>query len=341
MKQSKHQPLDQNSIQALLDIFKITQTTGDGVDSVCYRAQHEELLTQLDTLKKTGYLREEDEEYWISLSGLPLLGDAHLRELFEHFEKIFSVLRNHYKSKPRTTVLINDLASLAGLSFKETLVCIEYMSEISWWSSRTKGTNQVPENPLVPSIKPSERILKYKSFQDVIEEAKRWHRKREIENHVIEKKNSPGDDVNSLTLMRYKEEHIVDTWQKALDRRSFDPEGAITAARTLLESVCKHILDEKAVTYDDKTDLPKLYSMVANELDLGPNQHTEKVFKQILGSCQSVVEGLGSLRNKLSDAHGKGKAGIKPALHHAEMAVNLAGTMATFLIATWEARKKP
>jgi hypothetical protein len=52
-----------------------------------------------------------------------------------------------------------------------------------------------------------------------------------------------------------------------------------------------------------------------------------------------VVEGLGALRNRLSDAHGKGTAGVKPAPRHAELAVNLAGTMATFLVATWEARR--
>ncbi|MGC9949723.1 MAG: hypothetical protein ABSF64_25425 [Bryobacteraceae bacterium] len=39
---------------------------------------------------------------------------------------------------------------------------------------------------------------------------------------------------------------IGELWRKALDRRHEDPEGAITAARTLLESVCKHILDESA-----------------------------------------------------------------------------------------------
>jgi hypothetical protein len=61
----------------------------------------------------------------------------------------------------------------------------------------------------------------------------------------------------------------------------------------------------------------------------------EPLFKRILGGCTSVVEGLGSLRNKLSDSHGKGKTGYKPLPRHAELAVNLSGAMATFLVATW------
>ena len=36
------------------------------------------------------------------------------------------------------------------------------------------------------------------------------------------------------------------------------------------------------------------------------SQHTEDAFKRILGGATSVVEGLGSLRNKIGDAHGQG-----------------------------------
>jgi hypothetical protein len=128
-------------------------------------------------------------------------------------------------------------------------------------------------------------------------------------------------------------------WLKALERRAEDPEGAITTARTLLETVCKHILDDGGVPYKDDSDLPGLYKMTAKQLNLAPSQHSEEVFRQILGGCTSVVEGLGALRNRLSDAHGKGRLPVRPAARHAELAVNLAGTMATFLVATWAGRQ--
>ena len=131
------------------------------------------------------------------------------------------------------------------------------------------------------------------------------------------------------------------TWSKAIERRADDPEGAITAARSLLESVCKHLLDEMGVAYDDKADLPKLYGLTANKLNLAPSQHTEQVFKQILGGCHSIVEGLGSLRNRLSDAHGKGKAGVRPHARHAQLAVNLSGSVAMFLVETLKAKTEP
>ena len=70
-----------------------------------------------------------------------------------------------------------------------------------------------------------------------------------------------------------------------------------------------------------------------------PSQHEEKVFKQILGSAQGVVGGLGSVRNRLSDSHGKGRAAAKPAPRHAALAVNLSDSIAAFLVETWEARQ--
>ncbi len=152
---------------------------------------------------------------------------------------------------------------------------------------------------------------------------------------------SPSDPGVSAVVQRINSSYVLETWQKALERRTSDPEGAITAARTLLEAVCKHILDENGAAYKDTEDLPKHYGLAAVQLNLSPSQHTEQVFRQIRGSCQSVVEGLGTLRNRLSDAHGKGKAAVRPAPRHAELAVNLAGSMATFLIQTLEARTQP
>lgn len=149
---------------------------------------------------------------------------------------------------------------------------------------------------------------------------------------------SPADQLASVAFEQFDAAHIQAAWSKALDRRASDPEGAITMARTLLESVCKHILDAASVPYDDAADINKLYRLTAEQLDLAPSQHTEQVFKQILGGCTAVVEGLGSLRNRLSDAHGKGKVGVRPAPRHAELAVNLSGAVAIYLLATWEAR---
>jgi hypothetical protein len=150
----------------------------------------------------------------------------------------------------------------------------------------------------------------------------------------------PADKLISQTLSSFDETGVHHSWQKALARRASDPEGAITAAKTLLETVCKHIIDDAGGTYSENDDLPKLYATAAEHLNLAPSQHTEKVFKSILGNCQSVVGNLASLRNRLGDSHGQGRHPVKPQSRHAELAVNLAGSMAMFLVSTWEARAR-
>jgi hypothetical protein len=150
----------------------------------------------------------------------------------------------------------------------------------------------------------------------------------------------PAEEAISGTLQRFDADGVHFAWSKALERQAADPEGAITSARTMLESVCKHILDDLAIGYSEKSaDIGDLYKLTSRALSLSPDQHSEEVFKQILGGCASVVNGLGSLRNRLGDAHGKGRSTPKPAPRHAELAVNLAGAVALFLIETYEARR--
>jgi hypothetical protein len=150
---------------------------------------------------------------------------------------------------------------------------------------------------------------------------------------------TPADDEISKALEAFNPEEIHARWQEALNRRATDPRAAITSARTLLEDTCKWILHEANEPFNDDDDLPALYRRLAKVLKLAPDDHTEKIFKQILGSCQSIVESLGSIRNKLGDAHSQGPMRAKPLPRHAQLAVNLAGSMATFLIDTWEARR--
>lgn len=161
-----------------------------------------------------------------------------------------------------------------------------------------------------------------------------WDEFAPVLNYLETKSTSPIE-VNIV----FDEAHIHSLWQKALDRKNMEPEGAITMARTLIESVLKHILDEQKIEYNDFTELSELYKEVSKSLNLAPEQHQEQVFKQILGGASGIISGLGSLRNKLGDAHGKSKNNVKPLERHSELAVNLAGAMAMFLYRTFKETK--
>ena len=153
---------------------------------------------------------------------------------------------------------------------------------------------------------------------------------------------APGDVIMSDALQAFDAEGVHSVWSKALARRTSDPEGAITLARTLLETVIKRILDDLGSAYTKKDDLPKLYGKVAKALNLAPNQHAEEPIKAILGGAINLVNGIGTLRNRLSDSHGRGGAfTVRPSPRHASLAVNTAGAVATFLVETHLERQTP
>lgn len=142
------------------------------------------------------------------------------------------------------------------------------------------------------------------------------------------------DDVVSDSITKFDCDTVIKMWTKALERRDSDPDGAITAARSLVECVCKQILIERDVAYENSFDLPKLFKTTARCLQLAPELYNEDVFKQILSGMQRTIDGFAALRNGLSDAHGQPKGGYRADKRHAELAVNLAGATASFLIQT-------
>jgi len=119
--------------------------------------------------------------------------------------------------------------------------------------------------------------------------------------------------------------------EKKINEGDFD--GAITNARTLVEAVLlelEKLLTGKEVKNDG--DLPTLYKRVQKELKLEPSRpDISESLKQVLAGLRSIVNGLSSMRNKMSDAH----AGYRPAKHHAKLAVNAAKTLADFLFETY------
>ncbi len=216
------------------------------------------------------------------------------------------------------------------------------MDEVGYDSLRLYFVQHSTLSALLPSWYPSKRSLN-QFWQFIKHKFAHYQERREFlwEEFDSLLKHCEGGEIHLAQktidegLTSFDKESINRAWSRMMERSKNDPEGAITAARTLLETVCKHILDERAVSYDDsKIELSELYKKVAIELKLSPDQHTEELFKQILRGCSGIVTGLGGLRNKLGDAHGKGSKHVRPLPRHAQLAVNLAGSMALFLVQT-------
>lgn len=114
-----------------------------------------------------------------------------------------------------------------------------------------------------------------------------------------------------------------------------DYSGAITNARTMVETVIQRLADE-LVDSDTSADgdLLKLYKSVQRELNLDAGQATlDAPLRQILQGLVSVVVGLAAVRNRASDAHAQR---YRTHEHHARLAVDAAMTLTNFLLSTYE-----
>lgn len=159
----------------------------------------------------------------------------------------------------------------------------------------------------------------------------------EFIDNVRADKGHPMSISADQALKAIRHQNLNELWRKMHDRKTADPEGAITAARTLLETTLKYVLDQEGIAYDTKDDLPALYKSVSKLLNLSPGGHDEELFKQITSGLTSVITGLGRMRNQYGDAHGKGARDYSAEPRHTELAVNLAGSLCTFLIETHRA----
>lgn len=77
--------------------------------------------------------------------------------------------------------------------------------------------------------------------------------------HLEQEKTVPSDEGISRTICELSWDVVNETWIKILERRENDPAGALTASKTLLEDVCKCILDEKQIPYSVPISLSNLY----------------------------------------------------------------------------------
>jgi len=128
---------------------------------------------------------------------------------------------------------------------------------------------------------------------------------------------------------------------RALSSARTDPEDAITAACSAVESVCRSILVELGEPLPDKKDVKGLYNAVKKPLGLAADRPDLDAtiaddVRKVLGGLATAIEGLGALRTHAGDAHGRERGYARVDERIASLAIHAASTVALFLIETWQ-----
>lgn len=132
-------------------------------------------------------------------------------------------------------------------------------------------------------------------------------------------------------------------FERARERVATDPEDAITAACSMLESVLRSIIVALGEELPAKRDLGSLYKVVREKLQLSPERSniSEEIagdVKAVLGGLASCVSGIAALRTHAGDAHGRESGHMRVDSRIALLAVNSASSLGLFLIETWQMR---
>ena len=125
-------------------------------------------------------------------------------------------------------------------------------------------------------------------------------------------------------------------WEEAVDRVDADPNGALIAARRLLEATCRQVLDRTSHEISPSADLATLYNHASQALSVASSQQTQQTYKALFGAIYTIVQSVGELDNASGDAQGKPSHAYVSSISEAELAVNLTGTVCIFLLSALE-----
>jgi hypothetical protein len=135
-----------------------------------------------------------------------------------------------------------------------------------------------------------------------------------------------GRDINSLS----------EEFERAASKADREPREAVSAAANILESICKHYVEERGLAMPSKQVLGDLWNVVRKDLGFDPSQVADDDLRTILTGLIQVVQGLGAFRTHASSAHGAGPKAYRLEPRHSRLAVHAAHTAALFILESWD-----
>jgi hypothetical protein len=197
-----------------------------------------------------------------------------------------------------------------------------------------------------PSVQEKIEKLTDKDKDEIFKALRLLYPLLDNEPEVTEILYYPDFDIDVVELVDTKEldrisfEYIHEQIRKCNEKiANKDFEGAVTNARTLIESICLFILESKTKQkHEYDGNLMKLYKSVATLLKMSPGDYDDDNLKQILSGVFSIINGVSGLRNTFSDSHGSApsKTTYKIDERHAILTVNLAKTITEYLFLSYE-----
>lgn len=128
-------------------------------------------------------------------------------------------------------------------------------------------------------------------------------------------------------------------FKRAIDNVETDPAAGITAACSMIESLCKVYIEDEGLQMPSKQIIKNLWKVVRENIGLDPRLLEDQDISRVLSGFTSVVDGIGAFRTHTGSAHGRGRKSYRLEARHARLAIHAAHTIVAFVIETWETKK--
>jgi len=139
------------------------------VNAERFRADNYADLSVIDESLRKRCIIQERENYRLSITTFRQLNSLSSSILLQQFEKIWLVLKDHYKTHLRTPLPINSLAEKCQLSLQDTHWALDYMYQYPWDAGRHGSSG-----PPYEAISVSEKVLRFQTFSQCIDDMMSW-----------------------------------------------------------------------------------------------------------------------------------------------------------------------
>ncbi|WP_133670609.1 hypothetical protein [Burkholderia pseudomallei] len=141
-----------------------------GVPALKFRADNYSEVATLDQLEASNLIKRENDTYVVRSSALPFLDADPARRLLSSIERVYVVLRAHYRQAQQAQVPVTLLACQAQLSVSDTTAALQMMLDTSGWC--VGWTTDIRNEDAY--VCPGEGILKNETYAQLVDEVCGW-----------------------------------------------------------------------------------------------------------------------------------------------------------------------
>ena len=193
-----------------------------GVSTKRFRADNYQNIQILDDLENKQFIEDRNGNYYVRL--VPLLELSKINQKAEHIlflsDLVFRELHSFYRQSPGECIRLNEIAKHADIPRSDVNKALSYMVQSHIFGGYTTKFTEEED----ASVTPGERILKFNSFREVVEDIEMMQQPSQgsgAVNHKAIEFSNPYEDHDFIN-----QERILKL--KSLDSQKFDFSRLVT-----------------------------------------------------------------------------------------------------------------